>query len=339
MGFAPSRAGWRQAVAGARETNVSMTVRMAVGVCAVGAMLCGAGGALAQTSVLNPTTVEFDPSPDHSAVSADSQPVVHRYELRMYVLGNSLPAVTTDLGKPAPGSDGKIRVNFSTLTSPWPPPDGDYEARVAAVGPSGVGQSDSSNPFSFSFQTGCTYTLSATSGSVGAAGGTVTATLTAGSGCQWTVTGAPTWLTLSASAGVGGATLGFTAAPNATSSSRTASLTVGGKAYTLTQAAGTCGFLLSPGSATVGGNGGNGTLALTTSTGCRWTAVTSASWLTLATTAGTGSATISFTAAKNQTGTTRSATVQAGGRTSTITQAVAVRPSKPKRPKVTVVIE
>ena len=311
-----------------------MTVRMSVGVFAVGAMLAGAGGALAQTSVLNPTTVEFDPSPDHSAVGGDGQAVVHRYELRMYALGSSLPAVTTDLGKPAPASDGKIRVNFSSLTSPWPPPDGDYEARVAAVGPSGVGQSDSSNPFSFSFQTGCTYALSGTGGSVPAAGGSASVILTAGSGCGWTVTGAPTWVTLSASTGVGGATLTFTAAPNTTTSTRTASLAVGGKSYRLTQAAGACTYLLSPATVTVGGNGASGTLALTTSTGCRWTAAASGSWITLSTSAGTGSANVSYTVAKNTTSTSRTGTVQAGGKTSTITQGILARPSKPKKPKV-----
>lgn len=400
-----------------------MMARVVLGVMAAGMVLAGSSGALGQTTVLNPTTVEFEPSPDHSSVGSDGQAIVQRYELRLYQIGRSDPTVTTDLGKPSPGSDGKIRVDFSTRTTPWPPPDGNYEARVAAVGPSGVGQSDSSNPFSFSFHAACSYTLSATSASLPATGGTASVSVSAGSGCEWTVTGAPGWLsvgpasgggnatiaitaspnastsartasltaagrsftvtqagvpacsyslsstsatvaagggsasitlttgpgcswtvtgtpswvTLGAASGTGGATLTFTASPNTSTSARSATMTVGGRSFVLTQQAAPCSFLLSPASVAVASNGGSGSLALTTSNGCGWTASSSVPWITLGTGSGSGSRSLSYTVQKNTTGSSRTGTIQAGGKTATITQAAPVRPSAPKKPRVTVV--
>ncbi len=297
-----------------------MMARVAVGVMAAGMVLAASSGALGQTPVLNPTTVEFDPSPDHSTLGSDGQPVVQRYELRMYLLGRSDPTVTSDLGKPAAGADGKIRVDFSTRTTPWPPPDGDYEARVAAVGPSGVGQSDSSNPFSFSFQTACGYTLSATSAALPATGGTTSVALSTGSGCAWTVTGRPSWLTAAAASGVGSATLTFTATANASTSARTASLAAGGKTFTVTQAGAACSYGLSATSATVGPEGGSATATLTTGSGCSWTVTGAPSWVTLGAGSGVGGATLTFTASPNTSSSARSASMTVGGRSFVLNQ-------------------
>jgi hypothetical protein len=99
--------------------------------------------------VTNPTTVQFDPSSDHNAVNAQGQPVVVRYDLYIYPIGATDPGRIMALGKPAPGSDGTIQVDFSVLTT-WPLPDGTYQARVVAVGQASQGQSDLSNVFAFS---------------------------------------------------------------------------------------------------------------------------------------------------------------------------------------------
>ena len=119
------------------------------------------------TAVVNPTVVQFSPSADNSAVTADGLPVVLRYDLQIYVQSTTAPYTTVNLGKPAVGSDGTISVNFSALMSNWPLPDGTYDARVVAIGQSGVGQSDVSNVFTFQSGTPvppptCTYSLSAT---------------------------------------------------------------------------------------------------------------------------------------------------------------------------------
>lgn len=96
---------------------------------------------------VNPTVLEFLPSDDHSRLGLDGQPMVTRYELRMFLeRDQATPVSTADIGKPVPDSDGKIRVAnpvwFAGLT-----PNTRYVARVVAIGPSGQGASDLSNPF------------------------------------------------------------------------------------------------------------------------------------------------------------------------------------------------
>ncbi len=76
--------------------------------------------AAAQTTVTNPKVVEFDPSADHLAVSADGQALVSRYDLQIFLQGAAQPVSTASLGKPAPDADGKIRVDFSTILVGWP---------------------------------------------------------------------------------------------------------------------------------------------------------------------------------------------------------------------------
>src|SRR5512133_1751080 len=113
-------------------------------------LLCAVMAVPAQAqTVINPRTVEFDPSADHSAVTTGGQQVVQRYDLQIYTVSGTTPYTTGNLGKPAPQLDGKIRVDFSTLVTPWPLPDGTYDARVVAVGPTGTAPSDVSNTFAF----------------------------------------------------------------------------------------------------------------------------------------------------------------------------------------------
>ena len=60
------------------------------------------------------------------------------------------PFQTNNLGKPAPGLDGVIRLNLARTLTVWPlNPGNTYEVRVSAVGPGGVGESARSNPFTF----------------------------------------------------------------------------------------------------------------------------------------------------------------------------------------------
>ena len=65
--------------------------------------------------------------------------MVERYDLEFYLIGATQPFQVTDLGKPAPEADGKIREDFTTRLSSWPLPGVLYEARVAAVGSTGAG--------------------------------------------------------------------------------------------------------------------------------------------------------------------------------------------------------
>lgn len=104
--------------------------------------------AVAQTVVVNPTTVSFDPSPDHAAVGLDGAALVTSYSLRFYAEGAGSPTQTQDLGKPAPGTDGRITIANRALFAGAPLSlNTKYVAKVATVGPTGVAESDPSNPF------------------------------------------------------------------------------------------------------------------------------------------------------------------------------------------------
>lgn len=99
--------------------------------------------------IRNPRRVEFLPSADHNARLPDGTPVVANYSFEIYMTGATAPFHTINLGKPAPGTDGIIRYDFSSTVPAWPLPGGIYEARVAAVGPNGSGRSSVSNRFDF----------------------------------------------------------------------------------------------------------------------------------------------------------------------------------------------
>jgi len=81
----------------------------------------------------------------------------------------------------------------------------------------------------------CTYTLSAQSATVPAAGGTGSVDVTAPAGCTWTATTASTWITINSGAsGSGNGTVSFTAAAN-TGPSRSDTITIAGQTFTVTQ--------------------------------------------------------------------------------------------------------
>lgn len=79
----------------------------------------------------------FAASPDHATLTS--------YEARLYVEGTTTPVIDTlDLGLPTP-SGGSITVNIATwLNSQLA---GNYDVRVAAIGPLGTTESGASNSF------------------------------------------------------------------------------------------------------------------------------------------------------------------------------------------------
>ena len=131
---------------------------------------------------INPNVVEFLPSAEHHTTLASGQPAISRYEFLVYQPGTLDPYLRVDLGKPAPQADGVIRVSFISQVAVWPLPNVASDARIAAYGPTGVGVSGVSNPFTFA----CSLAVSATAQTFLAAGGTGSAQVTAGAQCGWT---------------------------------------------------------------------------------------------------------------------------------------------------------
>ncbi|HYY57919.1 MAG TPA: BACON domain-containing carbohydrate-binding protein [Pyrinomonadaceae bacterium] len=176
----------------------------------------------------------------------------------------------------------------------------------------------------------CTYSIAPTSASLPATGGTGSITVTATAGCTWTAASNVTWITITQGAsGTGNGMVSYSVAANTATTSRTGTITVAGKTFTVTQAAATpaCTFTISPASASLPSTGGTGSVTVTTTAGCAWTARSNVTWITVTQGAsGTGNGTVSYSVAANTATTSRSGTVTIAGRTFTVTQAGAPPP-------------
>ena len=80
----------------------------------------------------------------------------------------------------------------------------------------------------------CTFSLGSASQNVAAAGGSGTISVTAPGGCSWTAASGAGWVTVAPPNGSGAGTVSFTVAANATTTARTATLTIGGQTFTVT---------------------------------------------------------------------------------------------------------
>lgn len=161
--------------------------------------------------------------------------------------------------------------------------------------------------------TACAFTISPTSQAFDPGGGSGTVTVTTTSGCNWTASSLIPWVTISGGAtGTGSGTVTFAVAPNTGSLSRSATLTIAGKSFTVTQATATCTFAVSPSLITSPPTGSSGSIAVTTQPTCAWTATTTSAWVTV-TGSGVGSGTATYTVQPNTGTIGRSGLVKIGG--------------------------
>jgi len=105
--------------------------------------------AVAGAQTLNPRFVSFAPSDDHSLLDSNGRPVVTCYEFEIFQPSSVRPLLVANIGKPMPAADGIIYVDFMNVIGRPPLTGVPLEARVAAVGPAGRGESDVSNLFLF----------------------------------------------------------------------------------------------------------------------------------------------------------------------------------------------
>ena len=172
----------------------------------------------------------------------------------------------------------------------------------------------------------CTYALSPGSVEIAAAGGQGQFTLTTQPGCAWTAMASVPWLSVGTASGTGSATVTYNVQANTDTMSRTGNITAGGQTHVVTQDAAAppppppCTYSLDPTSGTVPAAGGQGQFQVTTQSGCTWTAATTASWITITNSAGTGTGNVTFTAQANPDTMPRSATISAGGQVYTVNQ-------------------
>ena len=176
----------------------------------------------------------------------------------------------------------------------------------------------------------CMPSISPTSQNVAAGGGTGTVTVSAT--CQWTATSSASWITITSGAsGTGNGTVAFSVAAN-TGAQRTGTLSIAGRAFTVSQAAASspnpppppCSYSISPHDDSVSAAGGSGTVNVSTTSGCAWTASSNASWITITSGAsGTGDGRVDYLVLPNLSD-SRSGTVTIAGQTLTVTQSAFV---------------
>ena len=159
----------------------------------------------------------------------------------------------------------------------------------------------------------CTYTVGPLNSQLDAAGGSVTLSITTGASCAWSVSGLPSWITVSGpSTGAGPASVSLVIAAN-TGGARNVSLTVAGSTVSISQATAACTYLNSPTGQFFAAAGGSGTFQVSAHAGCAWTVTNAPAWVTLSgATSGSGAGTVAYQVAANA-GLSRQATLSVAG--------------------------
>jgi len=177
--------------------------------------------------------------------------------------------------------------------------------------------------------TACTYSLSATSASFTSAATSGSVSVTAGAGCSWTASSSVAWMTTT-SGGSGSGTASYSVAANTSTASRTGTLSIAGKAFTVTQAGSACSYSISPTSASFTSLGGALTVSVTTGAGCTWTATSGAGWITItAGASGNGNGTVNYSVAANTSTSSRTGTMTVAGKTFSVSQMGAAATDNP----------
>jgi hypothetical protein len=179
-----------------------------------------------------------------------------------------------------------------------------------------------SNAYTFTNSGACTYSISPTSSTVGSAASTGSVSVASGAGCAWTASSGAGWITVTSGAsGSGNGTVAYSVAANTGSSSRTGTLSIAGNTYTVTQQAATCSYTVAPTTDSAPAGGGAKSAAVTTASGCAWTATSNATWITVTSGSGTGNGTVTYNVVANGGTASRSGTLTVAGQTVTVSQA------------------
>ncbi len=173
----------------------------------------------------------------------------------------------------------------------------------------------------------CAISLSKGTDTAPAAGGTGSVSVFAGSACNYTVASSATWLQVtSAASGTGNTILTWTATANGTGAGRTATITIGGQTYVVSQPAAPvsagCSFTATPSTITAGSSRARGTFTLTAlAPNCAWSLQSTTPWIQIYPLSGTGTSTVEYTIYPNLTPRERTGTVHFPGVSVPVVQA------------------
>jgi hypothetical protein len=152
--------------------------------------------------------------------------------------------------------------------------------------------------------TGDSLSFASTSDSFTSSGGTGSVGVTAPSGCSWTVSGNASWITiLGGYDGYGNGMVSYVVSANTGTLTRSGELFLTGydvfgspliTIFTVTQSGVSCSYSISPTSNSFTSSGGTGSVGVTATSGCPWTASSNADWITVtAGSSGSGNGTVS----------------------------------------------
>ena len=164
----------------------------------------------------------------------------------------------------------------------------------------------------------CTFSVSKTSLSFGAAGGSDSVNVATASNCAWSAASNTGWMTISGGAsGTGNGVVQVAVTANSTESARTGTLTIAGVSVTVNEdglAPPPCTYTVSPVALVFGSGGGSDSVTVTTATNCSWTAADDRDWFTVANGAsGTGNGTVRIEVLPNPTDASRIGTLTVAG--------------------------
>jgi PKD repeat protein len=178
-------------------------------------------------------------------------------------------------------------------------------------------------------QGSCTYSISPTSISVGATGGTGSTSVTAPAGCSWSANTSQSWIHItSGSTGSGNGTVSFSVDGNGGTTSRSGTIQVAGKTFTVNQdGVVLCSLSISPTSRSFGSAGGDGTISVATTSGCSWVVTTNVSWISITGGgSGSGNGMVYYNVSSNPSSSYRTGTISIGAETFTVSQSGAGGP-------------
>jgi CSLREA domain-containing protein/uncharacterized repeat protein (TIGR01451 family) len=155
-----------------------------------------------------------------------------------------------------------------------------------------------------------------------ASGGSIAVTFPAG--CGWTVVSNAPWIMITSSnLGSGNGTVTYTVAANDTGSSRMGTISVAGLTFTVNQSTSTCSYSLAASQISFNPSAATGSLGVTATAGCSWTALSKNSWIQVTSgSPGTGNGTFNYAVDANNTGSPRTGTINVEGQIFTIYQGI-----------------
>jgi Viral BACON domain/Putative binding domain, N-terminal len=167
--------------------------------------------------------------------------------------------------------------------------------------------------------TGCAVSITPPTVNAAAGGGGAAIQVDTAPGCTWSAAADAPWIAVSgAASGSGPAQVNLAIAANV-GPARTGGVTVTGQKVAVAQANG-CTYGVSPDAQQIPPGGGPAAAAVTTATGCPWTASSGADWITMTTRTGSGAGQATFAVASNL-GPARTGAVTIAGHSRAVQQA------------------